>query len=175
MEIGYIKNNVRVELHFIHESPFPPYVVPPLSIQTVSNQTALEKSDVKFVCNASGAGPLTYYWKRLVPSPGSSDITGANSSIMIIHSVQISDTGKYQCTVTDVTGQNAMSNPAMLEVFILSATISPTVAIATAIGATIAVIVIIVIAVMTVVALNYRTANGSFSMELQKNSGLNNS
>ena len=91
-------------------------IVPPLIIQTVSNQTALEKSDAKLVCNASGAGVLAYSWRRLDTILGTSAAVGTNSSVMTIHGVQLSDAGTYQCTVMDAAGQSAISNRATLQV-----------------------------------------------------------
>eukprot|EP00731_Ephydatia_muelleri_P017655 Em0010g753a len=91
-------------------------VVPPLIIQTMSNQTALEKSDARLVCNASGAGVLAYSWRRLDTTLGTSAAVGTNSSVMTIHGVQLSDAGTYQCTVMDAAGQTAISNRATLQV-----------------------------------------------------------
>ena len=91
-------------------------VVPPLFIQTVTNQTALEMSDTKLACNASGAGELTYSWQRLDTSSGGSTVVRTNSSVLTIRYVQLSDSGTYQCSVTDAAGQMATSNRATLQV-----------------------------------------------------------
>lgn len=91
-------------------------IVPPLFIQTVTNQTALEMSDTKLACNASGAGELTYSWQRLDTSSGGSTVVRTNSSVLTIRYVQLSDSGTYQCSVTDAAGQMATSNRATLQV-----------------------------------------------------------
>ena len=73
-------------------------------------------SDTKLACNASGAGELTYSWQRLDTSSGGSTAVRTNSSVLTIRYVQLSDSGTYQCSVTDAAGQMATSNRATLQV-----------------------------------------------------------
>ena len=137
---------------------FPLSIVPPLVIQTLPNQTATERRDTAFVCNASGgAGSLSYHWQKLEPGDrGNVNLTSANASVMTLRALRLSDAGEYRCTVSDASGQRATSNLATLKV-LAGGTVAASSA-AAAIGATVVVaLCCTIIAAIAVIALHYRT------------------
>ena len=69
---------------------------------------ANENTAATFLVNASGAGPITYQWRR-----NSVAISGAVSSIYTLPSVQFADAGTYDVVVTNAAGPTT-SNAASL-------------------------------------------------------------
>lgn len=69
-----------------------------IAAQPVS-QVACPGSPVTFTVGATGAGTLSYQWKK-----GGNDISGATSSSLVLSSVSAADAGDYEVVVTGACG-----------------------------------------------------------------------
>lgn len=56
--------------------------------------------NVTLTCNASGADNLKYQWIRMDGESIPLQATGADTNILTIYSVTVSDSGKYMCMVS---------------------------------------------------------------------------
>lgn len=84
-------------------------IVPSITIHPAGGSVATGDSFV-FAVFAHGTRPLVYQWRK-----GGSAIAGATGQTHTIASVQLADTGTYDCVVTNAYG-TATSNPATLTV-----------------------------------------------------------
>ena len=72
---------------------------PPVITDDPGNQTVCEGGIVSFSIAATGAGPLSYQWRK-----NGSNIPGATSSSYAINPVAPGSTGSYDCVVTNACG-----------------------------------------------------------------------
>ncbi len=72
--------------------------------------TLCDKEQAVFSVVATGAGVLTYQWKK-----GNTNIVGATSDTFKINSVTLNDTGDYTCIITGLCG-NIITNTVHLQV-----------------------------------------------------------
>jgi len=72
---------------------------PPVITDDPDNQTVCEGGIVSFSIAATGAGPLSYQWRK-----NGSNIPGATSSSHTINPVAPGNTGSYDCVVTNACG-----------------------------------------------------------------------
>lgn len=72
---------------------------PPVITQQPANVVAVEQSTAKFTVAATGAGPLTYQWRR-----NGSDIDGATAAELLIPGVTTADQGTYDVIVSNAGG-----------------------------------------------------------------------
>ena len=84
-------------------------ILPSLTSQPVVSQTVNSGSTVKFGIGATGTNPLSYKWIH-----NGADSVGSSDTLTLIN-VQGSDSGSYQCFVTNVAGV-APSNSGTLHV-----------------------------------------------------------
>jgi hypothetical protein len=85
-------------------------VPPVVTLHPTSQSCVCPGSPVSFTVNASGSSPLSYQWRK-----DGGVITGATSATYTIASVTGSDSGSYDCVVTNACG-SVISNPATLDV-----------------------------------------------------------
>ncbi|WP_197486065.1 immunoglobulin domain-containing protein, partial [Oleiphilus sp. HI0061] len=82
--------------------------------------TVSEGSSASFSVNAGGGGFLTYQWRH-----NGTDISGAYSNTLSLNSVELSDAGSYDVTVSNTQG-SATSFSANLSVLSISVPVSIT-------------------------------------------------
>jgi hypothetical protein len=93
-----------------------PAMAPPVvAVSPVARVVGVQTGTV-FTVVASGAGPLTYQWRRegVVLSDGGG-ISGATTAALAIAGVQLADAGSYRVTVANPAGE-VISDPAALTV-----------------------------------------------------------
>ncbi|HEX3720704.1 MAG TPA: immunoglobulin domain-containing protein [Verrucomicrobiae bacterium] len=88
---------------------------------TPSTDNAVVGSTASFSVGVEGAPPLAYFWQfnngtTTVTLTNNDRISGANSNILKISDVQLSDTGTYQLSVTNADGGPVNSDQATLSV-----------------------------------------------------------
>jgi hypothetical protein len=85
-------------------------LTPPIITTQPVSQTAPTGSNVMFSVVATGAGPLSYQWRK-----DGADIPGATGPTLALNNVQLSDSGAYNVLVSNSLGI-AASDPATLTV-----------------------------------------------------------
>ncbi len=75
------------------------------------NQSAAAGGSASFTVGASGAGPLSYQWRK-----DGSDIPGANDATLTIDPVNTGDAGSYDCVVSGACGPAQTTEAATLTV-----------------------------------------------------------
>lgn len=89
---------------------------PPAITQSPADQSACDGDAVAFSVTASGAGPLTYQWRKNgVALVDGGHISGATTDTLTIDPVSASDADNYDCVVGNACG-NVPSNSAALTV-----------------------------------------------------------
>ena len=73
--------------------------VPPSITTNPTNQTVLAGTNVIFICQSSGTGPLSYQWRF-----GGVIVGGATTTALTLNNVQTNNAGSYDCVVTNVAG-----------------------------------------------------------------------
>ena len=63
--------------------------------------TALDSTNVRLRCEATGEGTLTYQWRKVSGSLPSSAVVESNGKVLYIRSITIVDGGRYCCEVND--------------------------------------------------------------------------
>jgi endonuclease I len=77
----------------------------PTITQQPSNLVVTAPLSASFSVQATGVGTLTYQWRRNgVPLTNAGAITGADTATLTLTSTTLSDSGNYDCLVTDSTG-----------------------------------------------------------------------
>ena len=88
-----------------------PNTNPPVLVQQPASRTVTVGGTATFSVTASGAAPLSYYWRR-----NGSPIAGANASSYATNNVQLADSGsQFSCLVSNAYG-TALSSQATLTV-----------------------------------------------------------
>ncbi len=99
------------ETHWIDDLCIKAFPPPPPAI-TPSSLTVTVGQSATFTVNATGAGPLTYQWKK-----NGTPIAGANSATLTLEHVTLGDGGSFACDVCDGDGTNCEgTNLALLTV-----------------------------------------------------------
>jgi Leucine-rich repeat (LRR) protein len=80
---------------------------PAISLQPAS-RTNLTGTSASFSVTATGTAPLSYQWQF-----GGAPISGATTSTLILNNVQLSETGNYSVTITNVAGSLTSSAAAL--------------------------------------------------------------
>jgi len=88
----------------------PAPVAPSITVQPKSDTVTVGQTAI-FSVLATGTTPLTYAWLK-----NGTPIPKGTSPTCTLSNVQLSDSGIYTVTVSNVTSQIATSNPAMLKV-----------------------------------------------------------
>ena len=76
------------------------------STHSINNGTiiALDSTNVRLRCEATGEGTLTYQWRKVSGSLSSSAVVESNGKVLHIGSITIIDGGRYYCVVSDNNG-----------------------------------------------------------------------
>jgi len=90
----------------------------PLSITVRRGQSA------SLTAVATGAGPLSYQWRRTDPeytyvngaTPNGSTASGATTTTLTISNIQLADAGRHAAFATDICGVQTVSNSAIITV-----------------------------------------------------------
>ncbi|KZY36978.1 hypothetical protein A3740_09090 [Oleiphilus sp. HI0068] len=115
-----ISNNVsQVYSNFVSVTVNEQLAAPSINSHPVS-LTVSEGSSASFSVNAGGGGFLTYQWRH-----NGTDISGAYSNTLSLNSVELSDAGSYDVTVSNTQG-SATSFSANLSVLSISVPVSIT-------------------------------------------------
>jgi endonuclease I len=73
--------------------------------QQPTDQVVTAPLSAGFSVQATGAGTLTYQWRRNgVPLTNAGAITGADTPTLTLTSTTLSDSGNYDCLITDIAG-----------------------------------------------------------------------
>ncbi|UCD30572.1 MAG: S8 family serine peptidase [Planctomycetota bacterium] len=84
--------------------------IPTVITEQPESQSVCEGNPVTFCVTATGAGPLSYQWKK-----DGNEISGATASCYTIDPVSAADADSYTCVVSNTCG-SAESDPAILTV-----------------------------------------------------------
>ena len=76
-----------------------------------SIQTVEVTLDAKFTATVTGVGPFTYQWKR-----GEEILTDEIGSTYTVYNTSHEDQNHYQCLVTNMFGDSAISNRVWLQI-----------------------------------------------------------
>lgn len=89
----------------------PPGPVAPAITSHPANQSVTEGANVNFSVTASGTAPLSYQWRRNgVNLANSGNISGVNTTTLMLSNVQETDEANYSVVVTNVAGTATSSN-----------------------------------------------------------------
>jgi len=77
--------------------------LPEITIHPNRSITVAEGEDVELRCEATGNGTLNYQWWKKAPKSAPRNATSSNGGKKLtLHSVMISDSGKYYCEVDSI-------------------------------------------------------------------------
>lgn len=83
----------------------------PIITMNPQSQTACEGATINFTTAANSSQSLTYQWQK-----NGANITGATSSTYSIGAVSFVDAGNYHCLITNTSGEQAVTQDAILTI-----------------------------------------------------------
>jgi len=79
--------------------------VPNITVQPEERIATPENNTVVITCEADSMAPVNYKWKK-----GSTNVPGANSSILVLQDIKFADAENYTCTATNHIGSVTSTN-----------------------------------------------------------------